>query len=72
MDFIDKKLTLNTEHSALNYKLIEPGKGLIYHLQELVKSEKIKTLGFEAEDLKYLEDGDCIGRIKETVYAVNC
>lgn len=36
-------------------KLISAEKNLITNLQEIITGEKIKTLGFEAEDLKVLE-----------------
>ncbi len=36
-------------------RLIEPGKGLLFHLDEIVKEEKIKKVGFESEDLRYHE-----------------
>ena len=39
----------------LQLKLIEPNKGLITHLQEIVKAEEVKALGFEAEDLRFYE-----------------
>src|SRR3989344_193230 len=53
--------------SNFQCRLIEPGKGLIFHLQEIIKSEQIKTLGFEAEDLKYSE----YQKIKEFLGNVN-
>lgn len=50
---------LNENYKLLitNYelKLIEPQKGLIFHLQQIGKNEGIKTLGFEAEDLRFYE-----------------
>ena len=42
-----------------------------YKVDYIYINEDIKNT-YKIEDLKYLEDGDCIGRIKETVYAVNC
>src|SRR3989344_877025 len=39
----------------LQLKLIEPNKGLINHLQDIIRDEKIKALGFEAEDLRFYE-----------------
>lgn len=53
--YIDKNLTLTANHSTLEYRLIEPNKGLIAHLHQIVKDEGIKTLGFEAEDLRFYE-----------------
>ncbi len=51
--YIESKDKLRTPNYEL--KLLEPGKGLLYHLEEIVKEEKIKTVGFESEDLRYLE-----------------
>lgn len=47
----------NFEFRISNFKLrrLEPKKGLIAHLQEITKDEKIKNLGFEAEDLRFNE-----------------
>jgi len=53
--YIDEQLTLNTQYSTFEYKLIEPNKSLISHLYDIVEEEKINSLGFEAEDLKYSE-----------------
>jgi len=39
----------------LQLKLIEPNKGLVNHLQDIIRDEKIKALGFEAEDLRFYE-----------------
>lgn len=36
-------------------KLIEPGKGLFYHLQTIIIDEGIHTLGIESEDLRVYE-----------------
>jgi len=36
-------------------KLITPEEGLIFHLQKIVGEEKIRTIGFESEDLKFVE-----------------
>ncbi len=49
----DKNIVV--ENLTLQTKLIEPGKGLITHLQEIVDKERLKTLGFEAEDISYFE-----------------
>ncbi len=38
-----------------NISFITPEKRLIKHLQEIVEAKNIKTLGFEAEDLKFNE-----------------
>lgn len=36
-------------------KLIEPGKGLFFHLEIIIKEEKIQTIGIESEDLRVHE-----------------
>lgn len=46
---------LKVKNEKLKVKLITPDKGLLFHLIEIVKNEQIKTLGFEGEDLKYVE-----------------
>ncbi|OGK11278.1 hypothetical protein A2954_06145 [Candidatus Roizmanbacteria bacterium RIFCSPLOWO2_01_FULL_37_12] len=63
--YLDKNYQLRITNYEL--KLIEPGKGLIFHLQEIVKAEQLKNMGFEAEDLKYLE----FEKIKEFLSQVN-
>lgn len=51
--YLSKDYKSHTAH--YEPKLIEPKRGLLVHLNEIVGKEKIKTLGFEAEDLKYYE-----------------
>lgn len=49
---------LNSEYQNLKIyktKLITPEKGLINHLQDIVKEEEIERLGFEGDDLKFNE-----------------
>lgn len=41
--------------SAHNIRYISSEKRLTKHIQEIVDEEEIKTIGFEAEDLKFLE-----------------
>ncbi len=41
--------------SGVILKLIEPGKGLFFHLGTIIKEEKIDTLGIESEDLRVHE-----------------
>ena len=53
--YINKSSMFEVGSLKLETKLIEPNKGLIAHLQEIVKDEGIKTLGFEAEDLRFYE-----------------
>jgi len=36
-------------------KLIEPGKGLFFHLEEILKEEQIQNIGIESEDLRVHE-----------------
>lgn len=50
--YIDRN---SLQHESFTARLIEPGKGLLYHLEELIKNEGIKTLGFESEDLRHFE-----------------
>ncbi len=49
-----KKLITNSEE-FFETKILTSEKRLIHHLGEIIKSEKIKTLGFEAEDMKFNE-----------------
>lgn len=53
----ERYLSKNYKLPTTNYelRLIEPKRGLLFHLKEIAESEKIKTLGFEAEDIKYYE-----------------
>lgn len=56
--FTDERyINKNDKLRIANYelKLFEPIKGLTFHLQEITERENIHKLGFEAEDLKYLE-----------------
>ncbi|MBI4009263.1 aminopeptidase P family protein [Candidatus Roizmanbacteria bacterium] len=67
--FTDERyLSKNDKFQMTNFKLklIEPGKGLIVHLLEITSEEKIKTLGFEAEDLRFYE----YQKIKEMLQSV--
>lgn len=41
--------------SVHNIKFISPEKRLTEHIQDIVEEEKIETVGFEADDLKYFE-----------------
>ncbi len=36
-------------------KLIEPGKGLLFHLETIIKEEQIQSIGIESEDLRVHE-----------------
>lgn len=58
--YLNNKLQISNNNSMTNnklliLKLITPEKGLIKHLQEIVKEEKIQRLGFEGDDLKVNE-----------------
>src|SRR3989338_11617456 len=53
--YLDGSSKFEVGSLKLELKLIKPEKGLISHLQEIVKEEQIKTLGFEAEDLRFNE-----------------
>ncbi len=43
------------ENRQLSLKLFEPQKGLVFHLENIIREEKLARIGFEAEDLKYIE-----------------
>lgn len=51
----------------LKIKVITPEKGLISHLWDIVKKEKIKALGFEEEDLRVNE----LRELKEKISQIN-
>ncbi len=51
------KLKVKSEKLKVEYRLITPEKGLAHHLQEIIRQERIRRLGFEAEDLKFNEYG---------------
>jgi Xaa-Pro aminopeptidase len=53
--YVDDNLYKMLRGISAEFKLIEVGKGLLHHLQEIVKSENIQTIGFEEEDITYLE-----------------
>lgn len=46
---------IKEQREKIEYRLISPEKSLIQHLQEIIKGERIRRLGFEAEDLKFSE-----------------
>ncbi|OGK22100.1 hypothetical protein A2866_04590 [Candidatus Roizmanbacteria bacterium RIFCSPHIGHO2_01_FULL_39_8] len=64
----ERYLSKNYKLPTTNYelRLIEPKRGLLVHLKEIVGKEKIKTLGFEAEDLKYYEHFHISQQLAET------
>jgi Xaa-Pro aminopeptidase len=51
--YIDKKFALPILNIRL--ALIEPGKGLFYHLRNIIEREKIKSFGIEADDIRQSE-----------------
>jgi Xaa-Pro aminopeptidase len=55
--FTDARYITNmgSKIKSLKSELITPEKGLIKHLQEIIKEEKIQRLGFEGDDLKVSE-----------------
>jgi len=55
--FTDARYPNNFKFEILNFKLklLEPGKGLFFYLQEIFKEENIQALGIEAEDLRVHE-----------------
>jgi Xaa-Pro aminopeptidase len=40
---------------VLRPKLITPEEGLVFHLDKIIKSENLRSIGFETEDLKFFE-----------------
>lgn len=48
-------LFTDSRYKAEGVRLITPEKRLIKHLEEIIKEEKIKALGFEADDLRVSE-----------------
>ncbi len=54
------------EDPQVQLKLFEPHMGLSYHLLEIIKSEDIKTVGFESEDLKYQEHSQLKEKLNST------
>jgi len=59
--YINKNPKSQIPNPRLIIKLVEPHKGLLKHLGEIVKKEKITEICFEADDLKF----DEYQRIKE-------
>lgn len=53
--YVDKDSKLRITDYELRIKLIEPHKGLLTNIQEVVEAEKFKSVGFEAEDLRFFE-----------------
>src|SRR3990167_4039901 len=61
----ERYLSKNYELRTMNYeqRLIEPNKGLLFHLKKIIAEEKVKTLGFEAEDIKYYEHSHIVQQL---------
>src|SRR5262249_6965499 len=53
--YVEKRLMQRIDEIQATFKLIEPGKGLMFHLDEIIKNEKLQHFGFESEDLKFIE-----------------
>lgn len=53
--YVDGQLHERNKKSNIELKLIEPNKNLSSHLQQIIGEDKIATLGFEGEDLKFEE-----------------
>lgn len=53
--YVDSNLEKKAASINAKFKLIEYGKNLYYHLNEIIKVESIDACGFEREDLKYAE-----------------
>ena len=50
-----KSQILNPKSKTKILKLLTPQRGLISYLQEIIKEEKLRTIGFEGEDLRVNE-----------------
>jgi len=59
--YVEKNSKLRITNYGLRIKLIEPNKGFLTHLEDIVKDKKITKICFEADDLKFNE----YQRIKE-------
>ncbi|MBI4226388.1 aminopeptidase P family protein [Candidatus Roizmanbacteria bacterium] len=53
--YVTKNFQFPPDSIGIQFRLIEPQKGLISHLRDILKDEQIKILGFEAEDLRFYE-----------------
>ena len=53
--YLDDSSKFDVGGLKLEIKLIEPDKGLVSHLQDIIKEEQIRSLGFESEDLRFYE-----------------
>lgn len=53
--YITEELKIVFEKEKITLKLLEPGKGLFFYLQEIFTKEQTKTLGIEGEDLRVRE-----------------
>ena len=53
--------------SVKNLKLLTSRQGLIFYLEEIIKKEKLNTIGFEEEDLRVGE----LRRLKDKLHSVN-
>lgn len=53
--FTDPRHDTSFSDNSIEVRLITPQKNLVKNLSEIIKEEKIKTLGFEEEDLKFRE-----------------
>lgn len=53
--YYNKSSKIKTQISKLEYKIISPEKSLIYHLQEIISQDTLNRVGFEADDLRFLE-----------------
>lgn len=47
--------TLKVRNPTLEIRALTAKENLVFHLKKIIKEEKIRSLGFESEDLKFLE-----------------
>ena len=62
--FTDLRHDISFNDDSIEVRLITPQKNMTKNLQEIVKEEKIKTLGFEMEDLKFSEFNHFSNKLK--------
>lgn len=53
--YYNENSKLKCQNSNLRFRIIEPAKNLVFHLQEIIETENLNTMGFEADDLRFIE-----------------
>lgn len=69
--YVDQNLKSQISNSKFELKLIEPNKGLVSHLREIGEEEKLKTIGFEAEDLRFFEHDNLTKNLPKIKFVAN-